>query len=59
MKISPDMESELKQCSSMNDILKVCNKYYNLDKPLGLAVRIVVIQGIKSVIKLIKAEPKI
>jgi hypothetical protein len=59
MKISPNMESELKQCSTMNDVLRVCNKYYNLDKPLGLAVRVVVIQGIKGVIKLIKAEPKI
>jgi hypothetical protein len=52
------MEQELKNAQSMNDVLRIVNKYYNLDAPLGIASKIVVINGLKTVLKMIKAQPK-
>jgi hypothetical protein len=40
----------------MNDILKVVSEEYNLNEPLGIATKQVVITGINSVLKLIKAK---
>lgn len=52
------MENELKQAKTMNEVLNVCKKHYNLDEPLGIATKSVVVMGVKQVIKLIKAKPK-
>lgn len=52
------MDEKLKQCRTMGEILAVCNEYYNLDQPLGIATKAVVTSGIKKVIKLINAKPK-
>lgn len=52
------MEQELKNAKTMNDIFTICNKYYNLDEPLGIASKIVVTNGIKHVLKMIKAKAK-
>ena len=51
------MENELKQAQTMAQILAVCAKYYDLNEPLGIATKLVVTQGVKSTIKLIKAKP--
>ena len=42
----------------MKQILVVVEKYYNLDKPLGIATKIIVQVGIKEILKIIKAEHK-
>ena len=52
------MENELKQAKTMKDVLAICEKYYNLEEPLGIATKSVVVMGVKQVIKLIKAKPK-
>lgn len=52
------METKLKQAKTMNDILKTCQEHYDLDQPLGIASKAVVIAGVKQAIKLIKAQPK-
>jgi hypothetical protein len=52
------MENELKQARTMAEVLAVCAKYYDLTQPLGIATKAVVIQGVKSAIKLIKAPLK-
>tara|TARA_R100000664_G_C2759378_1_gene149092 strand:+ start:3764 stop:3943 length:180 start_codon:yes stop_codon:yes gene_type:complete len=45
-------------CNTMQEILDECAKQYDLNKPLGFATKIIVISGIKKVVKLIKAEKK-
>lgn len=52
------MEQELKQAKTMAEILAICAKYYDLNQPLGIATKAVVIQGVKSAIKIIKAPEK-
>jgi phosphosulfolactate synthase (CoM biosynthesis protein A) len=52
------MENELKEAQTMNDIFKVCSKYYNLDVKLGVGTKSLVLMGIKKVIVLINAQPK-
>lgn len=53
-----NFDEEIKQAQTMSDILTICEKYYDLKKPLGFATKIVVTKGIKKVILLIKAQPK-
>jgi len=52
------MDQELKNARTMAEILAICAKYYDLTQPLGIATKAVVIQGVKSTVKLIKAPPK-
>ena len=51
-------EQDIKQCNNMKQILVVVEKYYNLDKPLGIATKIIVQVGIKKILTIIKAEHK-
>lgn len=51
-------DQEIKEAQTMSDILAVCEKYYDLKKPLGFATKLLVTQGIKKVIQLIKAVRK-
>jgi hypothetical protein len=51
-------EQDIKQCNTMKQILVVVEKYYNLDKPLGIATKIIVQVGIKKILTVIKAEEK-
>ena len=52
------MKEELNKCQTMAQILEVCAKHYDLNEPLGFATKIIVVKGMDSVIKLIKAKPK-
>lgn len=52
------MENELKNAKTMNEIFVICSKYYDLDAPLGVASKIIVVNGVKSAIKVINAKPK-
>lgn len=51
------MDKELSECKTMAEILAVCSKHYNLNEPLGIASRLLVINGVKHVVKIIKAKP--
>ena len=51
------METELKNCKTMAEILAVVSKHYNLHKPLGIATKMAVITGLRSVLKMINATP--
>ena len=53
-----NFESELKNCNTMKEVLIIVNKYYILDKPLGIATKIIVLSGLKKILTLIKAVPK-
>jgi hypothetical protein len=52
------MEQELREAKTMAEILAICSKYYDLNEPLGIASRAMVTQGVKHVLKIIKAKPK-
>lgn len=51
-------EQEIKNCNTMKQVLIVVEKYYNLDKPLGIATKIIVQVGIKKLLTTIRAEYK-
>jgi hypothetical protein len=51
-------DKELKECSTMNQVLDCVQRHYDLDKPLGLATKLVVVTGVKKIIKLIQAVQK-
>jgi hypothetical protein len=51
-------EEELKHCNNMKQVLVVVEKYYNLEKPLGIATKIIVQVGIKKILTTIRAEKK-
>jgi hypothetical protein len=52
------LKNELSQCKTMAEILTVTAKYYDLDKPLGIASKAIVTVGIEKVVKMIGAKPK-
>ena len=47
-------EQDIKNCNTMKEILVVVEKYYNLDKPLGIATKIIVQVGIKKILTISK-----
>lgn len=51
-------DQELNQCVNMGEVLDVVQKHYDLTKPFGMATKIMVIAGVKKIIKLIEAVQK-
>jgi hypothetical protein len=51
-------DKELKECNTMNQVLDCVQRHYDLDKPLGLATKLLVVTGVKKIIKLIQAVRK-
>jgi hypothetical protein len=52
------LKERLKSAVTMQEIFTVCASLYDLNLPLGVASQIVVKQGIKSVLKIIKAPER-
>ncbi|MAJ74148.1 hypothetical protein CMK13_14180 [Candidatus Poribacteria bacterium] len=44
------MKEQLKNCNNLNDIIKVVNKFYDLDQKLGTVSETVVKSAIQNVI---------
>jgi hypothetical protein len=42
----------------MTQVLDCVQKHYDLDKPFGLATKIMVIAGVKKILKIIQAVTK-
>lgn len=53
-----NFNEEIKTCTNMQQVLVVINKYYQLDKPFGIATKLLVITGVKKILALIKAQEK-
>lgn len=51
-------DQELNDCKNMGEVLDVCQKHYDLTKPFGIATKLMVITGVKKIIKLIQAVQK-
>ena len=51
-------DQELNQCNNMTQILDCVQRHYDLDKPFGLATKLLVIGGVKKILKIIQAVSK-
>jgi len=51
-------DQELNQCNNMREVLDTVEKHYDLTKPFGLATKIMVIAGVKKILKIIQAVSK-
>jgi hypothetical protein len=49
---------ELNKCNNMDQVLSVVSKHYDLSQPFGFATKIIVVQGIKKILDLVKAKPR-
>lgn len=54
-----NFDIELQQCQNMEQVLDCVAKHYDLSTPFGIATKILVIGGVKKIIALIKALPKL
>jgi hypothetical protein len=53
-----NFDKELNQSTNMSELLDCVQKHYDLTKPFGIATKIMVIAGVKKIIKLIEAVQK-
>jgi len=51
-------DQELERCNNMTQILDCVQRHYDLDKPFGLATKLMVIAGVKKILKIIQAVSK-
>jgi len=42
----------------MDQVLDVVQKHYDLSKPFGLAVKVLVFAGIRKILDMVKAQPR-
>ena len=56
--MNPKLKEELKSAKTLNQVLSMVNKYYDLDEPLKIAGKLVVINGIGAVLRAIRAKEK-
>jgi hypothetical protein len=42
----------------MSEVLDTVQRHYDLDKPFGLATKVMVIAGVKKILKMIQAVSK-
>ena len=57
-KLNEQLDNDLKACNNMDQILDVVQKHYDLSKPFGIAVKLLVVTGVKKILQMIKAEPR-
>lgn len=58
MSANKQFEEDLKKCNNMDQVLDVVQKYYALDRPFGIATKLLVIAGIKKILDMVKAAPR-
>lgn len=58
MSVNRQFEEDLKRCNNMDQVLDVVQKYYALDRPFGIATKLLVIAGIKKILDMVKAAPR-
>ena len=51
-------DQELERCNNMTEILDCVQRHYDLDKPFGIATKLMVIAGVKKILKIIQAVSK-
>lgn len=58
MSLESVFDKELETCTNMEQVLDCVQKHYDLKKPFGIATKILVLGGVKKIIKLIQAVQK-
>jgi hypothetical protein len=53
-----ELINELKTAKSFNDIVKVVNKYYDLDAPLGIGGKAMITGSLQTILKAISAKER-
>ncbi len=51
-------EQELNAANNMREVLDTVEKHYDLTKPFGLATKVMVVAGVKKILKIIAAVQK-
>ena len=51
-------DQELNACNNMGEVLDCVQRHYDLTKPFGLATKIMVLAGVKKILKTIQAVAK-
>jgi len=51
-------DQELNAANNMREVLDVVEKHYDLSKPFGLATKVMVVAGVKKILKIIQAVSK-
>ena len=59
MSANKQFDDDLKKCNNMDQVLETVQKYYALDRPFGIATKLIVIAGVKKILDVVKAEPRI
>ena len=57
-KLNEQLETELKNCNNMDQILDAVQKHYDLSKPFGLATKLLVVTGVRKILEMVKATPR-
>lgn len=58
MSLETVFDQELNACENMEQVLDCVQKHYDLKKPFGIATKIMVLAGVKKIIKIIQAVQK-
>lgn len=45
-----DLKSKLKNANTLNQVIQTVNQEYNLDQPLGIMSKVIVVEGLSSLI---------
>ena len=56
--VNKQFDEDLKACNNMDQVLDVVQKHYDLSKPFGLAVKVLVFAGIRKILDMVKAQPR-
>ncbi len=51
-------DQELNAANNMREVLDAVEKHYDLTKPFGLATKVMVVAGVKKILKIIQAVSK-
>ena len=51
-------DQELNAANNMREVLDAVEKHYDLTKPFGLATKVMVVSGVKKILKIIQAVSK-
>lgn len=51
-------DQELNAANNMSEVLDTVERHYDLTKPFGLATKVMVVAGVKKILKIIAAVQK-
>ena len=52
------LKNDLKNCATMNEVIRTVDKYYNLDQPLGALGKAAVVNGLFTALKVTNTKER-